>query len=338
MNRREIVYDALNHKDTKTVPYFVTYTRQSLQRLIEATGDPQIGEKTGSFIHFGEYLAWPTEMPDKPNFHKCDFGVVWNRSVDKDIGCLVDPQIQDLEKSTYQFPVLNEKRLRQDIENFFATKEDKFAVFGIGFSMFERLWSLMGMENALMSMITCAEALEAFMDRICEYNLKILDIILEYDVDGVIFGDDWGQQRGLIMGLTHWRRFIKPRMARMYGKVKSKGKFVIQHSCGDNLGLFNDLIEIGLDCYQTFQPEIYDIAEVKRVYGSKLSFWGAVSTQQILPWLSPQGVKDEIVRIIKILRTNGGLIIAPTHAVPYDVPPENILAMLEVFQNQEKYL
>jgi uroporphyrinogen decarboxylase len=126
-------------------------------------------------------------------------------------------------------------------------------------------------------------------------------------------------------------------MARLYGRVKSRGKYVMQHSCGDNRELFGDLIDIGLDCYQTFQPEIYDIAETKKQYGDKLTFWGGVSTQRALPWLSPQGVKDEIARIVKALRSNGGLIIAPTHAVPYDVPPENLLAMIEVFQNQDKY-
>jgi uroporphyrinogen decarboxylase len=208
---------------------------------------------------------------------------------------------------------------------------------GFGFCMFERCWSLMGMENVLASMIACPEALEAFFDRICDYYAGLVDIALEYDVDGVYFGDDWGQQHGLIMGPDHWRRFIKPRMARLYERVKSKKKYVIQHSCGDNREIIGDLVEIGLDCYQTFQPEIYDIAEMKRRYGERLSFWGGVSTQQVLPRVSAREVQEEIVRVVKILRTNGGLIIAPTHALPYDIPPENIMAMVEVFQNQGRY-
>jgi uroporphyrinogen decarboxylase len=279
----------------------------------------------------------PAEIPGKPNFFKDDFGTVWNRTIDKDIGNLVDPQFQDIENSNYKFPVLDTVRLRQDIEKELSEKEDRFMVFGIGFSMFERAWSLMGMENTLISMIASPEALEMLFDGICDFNMGVLDIILEYNVDGVYFGDDWGQQNGLIFGIGHWRRFIKPRMARLYERVKSKGKFVIQHSCGDNRELFPELIEIGLDCYQTFQPEIYDIAEIKRLYGDKLAFWGGVSTQQILPRLSPQGVKDEIIRIVKILRSNGGLIMAPTHDLPYDIPPENILAMIDVFQNQDRF-
>jgi len=74
------------------------------------------------------------------------------------------------------------------------------------------------------------------------------------------------------------------------------------------------------------------------LYGDKMTFYGAVSTQRMLPYLKPEELQAEIVRIMKILKTNGGLIIAPTHAVPFDVPAENILAMAEVFMNQERFL
>ena len=94
---------------------------------------------------------------------------------------------------------------------------------------------------------------------------------------------------------------------------------------------------LGLDCYQTFQPEVYNISLMKELYGDRLSFWGGISTQQCLPYATPEGVKEEAVRIAKILHKDGGFIIAPTHAIEFDVPPENIMSLLEVFQNQEKY-
>ncbi|MCL1992418.1 MAG: uroporphyrinogen decarboxylase [Spirochaetes bacterium] len=337
MNRREIVLGALSHKNTTPIPYHIDFTVQSLERLVEYTKDADIEEKLGGYLHYTQYWGWPTELPDKPGHFQDEFGVVWNRTVDKDIGVVERPQIEDIENISYQFPVPDTARLRKDIEKLIATKKDRFTFMGFGFCMFERAWSLMGMENVLMSMIACPEALEDFFDRICDYYLALVDIALEYDIDGVYFGDDWGQQQGLIMGAGHWRRFLKPRMTRLYERVKSRGKFVIQHSCGNNREIFDDLAEIGLDCYQTFQPEIYDIAETKRLFGDKLSFWGGVSTQRILPFLSPQGVKDEIVRVVKVLRPNGGLIIGPTHAIPPDVPPENILAMIDVFQNQDRF-
>ena len=94
---------------------------------------------------------------------------------------------------------------------------------------------------------------------------------------------------------------------------------------------------MGLDCYQTFQPEIYDIQQVKNTLGQRLSFWGGISTQRLLPFAEPDEIQKETVRILNILGKNGGYIAAPTHAVPGDVPPENIMAMLEVFAHQEQF-
>lgn len=162
------------------------------------------------------------------------------------------------------------------------------------------------MENALVSMLATPDELDEFLDRICDYYLPMIDIALEYDIDGVYFGDDWGQQHGLIMGPEHWRHFIKPRMARLYERVRKAGKFVIQHSCGDCHEILPDLIDIGLNCYQTFQPEVYDIVKMKELYGKDLAFWGGISTQQVLPRVSPEEVKKETVRIIRTLRQAAG--------------------------------
>lgn len=339
MTQRELVIAALNHEETTTIPYHIDFTGQSLEQLVAYTGDPEIGEQLGVCMNYIQYWGWPSEIEGRPGYFRDEFGVVWNRNgADKDIGVVEKPQIEDLEECDYRFPVCDEARLRREFEELVAGKGDRFTMAGFGFCMFERSWSLMGMENVLMSMIICPEELERLYDQICDYFCGLVDIALEYDIDGVYFGDDWGQQKGLIMGPDHWRRFIKPRMGRLYERVKKKGKYIVQHSCGDCHEIFPDLIEIGLDCYQTFQPEIYDIEKMKDLYGGKLAFWGGVSTQQCIPYASPDGVRAEAVRIMKALRRDGGLIIAPTHALPFDVPPENILALLDVFRNQERYL
>lgn len=339
MNRRQLVIDALEHRATNPIPYHLDFTQQALDNLISYTGDKNIEHKLGTYLNYIQYWGWPTELTERSGYFKDEFGVLWNRnSVDKDIGVVENQQIEDLEEYDYRFPICDEARLRAEYKDLIANKDDRFTMAGFGFCMFERSWSLMGMENVLVSMIACPDELDALFDKICDYFVSLVDIALEYDIDGVYFGDDWGQQRELIMGPNHWRHFIKPRMARLYARVREKGKFVIQHSCGDCHEIFPDLIEIGLDCYQTFQPEIYDIAKMKALYGNKLTFWGGVSTQQCLAYASPEGVRAETVRIIKALRNEGGLIIAPTHALEFDVPPENILALVDVFKNQGKYL
>ena len=123
----------------------------------------------------------------------------WDRNgADKDIGLPIKYQIEDLEDYTYEFPVPDEQRLRAQYQKMMEEKGDRFCMAGFGFVMFERLWSLMGMENALISMIACLEELEAFLDKICDYFCHLIDIALEYDFDGIYFGDDWGQQLSLI--------------------------------------------------------------------------------------------------------------------------------------------
>ena len=107
------------------------------------------------------------------------------------------------------------------------------------------------------------------------------------------------------------------------------------------------MIEVGLDCYQTFQPEIYDVEAVKREFGRDLAFWGGISTQQLLPYAMPERVKEETRRMIDVMGKEGCGIPQPSFRlndacataarqteIPADVPPENILAMLEVFENQ----
>lgn len=321
------------------MPYEIDLTHQEFERVATYLNDWNCRDRIHSALCGSQYNGYPTEVEGRPLYFQDDFGVVWNRSgADRDIGVVEKPFVCDLEN--YRFPnlKLDEAKLRREYEEVMRTKGDMFAFTGVGFSMFERAWSLCGMENTLMGMINNPEELDDLLDGICEYNLRILEIASEYEFDGCLFGDDWGQQRGLIMGPEHWRRFIKPRMARMYAKAKEQGWYVMQHSCGDIHEIFPDLIEIGLDCYQTFQPEIYDIEKVKAEYGNSLTFWGGISTQQLLPTASPEFLKEEIVRIMKIMKKNGGYIVAPTHSVPQDVPPENIMAMLEVFEHQEEYL
>ena len=112
-----------------------------------------------------------------------------------------------------------------------------------------------------------------------------------------MFGDDWGQQTGLLFGRRLWQRFIKPRITQLYGAVKRAGKAVLIHSCGQVQELFPELIEAGLDVFNPFQPEVMDPYEMKRQFGSRLAFLGGVSVQKLLPFGTPQQIRDEVRRL-----------------------------------------
>jgi uroporphyrinogen decarboxylase len=234
----------------------------------------------------------------------------------------------------FEPPPVDESFIRGQCERLMQSKGGNFALASVGFALFERAWSLCGMEDLLCYMLTDPGAVAALFNKLTAYNLKKLRIALEYGFDGVIFGDDWGQQKGLIMGAPLWRKLIKPFVAAMYAEVKSKGKFIAQHTCGDNREILDDLIDIGLNVYQTFQPEIYGMSPFKEKYAGRLTIWGGISTQTQLPFLTPAEVYGITKNAIAILGKGGGYIAAPTHDAPADIPPENIEAMIRAFMDQ----
>ncbi len=185
-----------------------------------------------------------------------------------------------------------------------------------------------------MAMMDDPAFVHQLLDSLLAFNLRLIEQACQYDIDAVMFGDDWGQQHGLIMGPALWREFIKPRIRQMYQAVKAGGKFVFIHSCGKVQQLFPELIECGLDVFNPLQPEVMDVAAIKRDFGAQLSFYGGISIQRLLPYGTVRQTKDEVRRLIDVLGRDGGYIASPAHAIPADARVENVAAMIEVLQNQ----
>ena len=299
-----------------------------------------LDERLGNHLANWSHEPASTWEEVKPDFLRDEFGVVWDRTVDKDIGVPVEPLITEPTAKALdacEFPDTGGDTGGSRWDGFaewVAANPDRFRVCNIGFSLYERAWTLRGMANLMMDMIENPEFVDDLLDRICDWNLEIVDGFLEQDIDCIHFGDDWGQQHGLQMGPAHWRRFIKPRQARMYGKVRDAGIHASQHSCGDVREVFPDLIEIGLECFNPFQPEVMDVREMKRLYGDRLAFYGGISTQRTLPYGTPDDVKAEARMMIDQIGAGGGYILSPAHDTPPDVPLENMLALLEVARGQ----
>jgi len=170
---------------------------------------------------------------------------------------------------------------------------------------------------------------EELLDAICEYNLALIRQAVRFPIDAVHFPDDWGDQRGVMMGPRLWERFLQPRVQRMFDAAKQGGKFVSIHCCGKVQELFPRLIEMGLDLFNPFQPEVMDPFEMKREFGDRLSFWGGVSTQRLLPFGTPEQVRAEARRLIRQVGRDGGYVISPAHQIPGDARPENVMALIE---------
>ena len=122
----------------------------------------------------------------------------------------------------------------------------------------------------------------------------------------------------------------------MYSVVRKAGKYVYIHSCGKVDGLFDDLIDIGLSCFNPFQPEVMDVFALMKKYKGRLAFHGGLSTQRTLPYGSVEDVRNETAKLLQAGR-DGGYIFAPAHAVEGDVPLENMLAFIDMLHSQGGY-
>lgn len=183
------------------------------------------------------------------------FGVTWQHSKDGgDVGIVKTYPLEHCELEDYKFPELN-KALADDIIKTLEAEKDRYTMFSITMGFFERAWSLYGMENLLVDMLLEPEKIGKLFDGIYEHHDKLLDYILDKDFDAVYFGDDWGQQQGLIMGPDMWRQYIKPRVGKLFAKIKAAGKQIVLHSCGDLREIMGEVIDMGVDVYNTVQPK-----------------------------------------------------------------------------------
>lgn len=334
MTHKERVIGALRHEQPDVCPYDISFTIGAAAKMARHYGDEGFHDKLGCHIAMMAPVKPGAWVEVEPGYWRDQFGVVWNRTVDKDIG---NPDAHVLESGDLKdvdWPDPHDPARYEPFDAFCRTHTDDFLVGGIGFSLFERAWTLRGMEDLLVDMVTNAAFVDALLERITEWNLAVIDHLCEHPLDAIHLGDDWGQQHGMIMGPAHWRRFIRPCLERMYARIKSHGKYVSIHSCGDIREVLGDLIDIGLDMFNPFQPEVMDVEEVKREFGKHLTFHGGISTQKTLPYGTPEEVRAEVRRRIETIGADGGYVCAPAHSIPGDVPVENMVALIEELQNQ----
>jgi uroporphyrinogen decarboxylase len=335
VNNRQRVLTALRHRQPDKIPYDIRFTVPARDRMVQYYGDPDF--ESG----LGNCFTWLRPCPPRsefvevaPDIYTDEFGVHWDRHVDKDIGVVCNRLVTPENVTTFEFPDPNDPARYASFDKVISSARDTVVLVSLGFSLFERAWTLAGMENLLMAMVADPRFVEALLDRILDFNLAVIENACTHEIDIFRFGDDWGHQRGLLMGPELWRRFIRPRFKAMCQAVKSRGKLTMLHSCGKVDEVFPDLVECGLDIFNPFQPEVMDVFDIKKTYGDAMSFYGGISIQRTLPFGTPRQVRDEVRRLIDVVGEKGGYIASPSHDVPGDAKAENIAAMIEVLQNQ----
>lgn len=211
--------------------------------------------------------------------------------------------------------------------------QEYFIVPNLGFALFERAWSLRGLEQFLMDLALDPGWTGELLDRITEIQLALIRQFLALGVDGAYFGDDYGAQKSLILSPASWRKLIKPRLERLFAPFRERGLPILMHSDGQIQAILPDLVEIGLTVLNPVQPEVLEHAWLRQNFGGVLAFYGGVSTQTSLPAGSPQQVRQAVSACIQVLAPHGtGLLLAPSHRMMTDIPLENVEAMLAAFR------
>ena len=212
--------------------------------------------------------------------------------------------------------------------------DDRYIVVKISRCLFERAWSLRGMENLLIDFIDAPDFVHELLDILAEFAAGLVRALSSFPVNGIRFSDDWGGQRGLLLSPQMWREFLKPRLKRMYAEAHAQGFDVFIHSCGDVSSVLDDLIEIGVDVFNPLQPEVMNVEGTMKRFNHRLAFNGGLSIQKTLPFEDQAAVRREVKHRLELAVKYGGFIPAPSHDMPYDIPFENIRAMVDTFRSQ----
>jgi uroporphyrinogen decarboxylase len=334
MTKKESFIKAITFQNVSPVPYVIRFTVEAEEKYRKFLGgDFDEVIDTGTYAVFSQTNSGWIEV--KKGFFKDYFGVIWNKTKDRTLGIVDKPPIDKPSLKGFKFPSVETLPVYRYINQNNTNFPDHFHFLSIGFTLFERAWSLIGMENLMLWMLLEPEFVHDLLDHITEYNVNLIKKSAKLGgIDGVRFGDDWAGQNGLLVGEDLWRTFIKPRLWKMCDTAKSENLYIGQHCCGKVESLLPDMIEVGIDVFDPFQPEVMDVFEIYNQHFGKIAFLGGLSIQKTLPYGSIEDVTRESVELLNKLGKNGGYIFSPSHALTADIPIENIQKLIHIAQNQ----
>ena len=337
MTPREIVLEQLSHRPTRPVPFSLSCEQEVSRRLAEHYGDADWRKRYPLYI-LG-VGAVETDFKERldANHVRDAYGGVWR--TDKRPTHLEKPPLSGPSLEGYEFPRPEKffrPKWKEQARRTCAQRRDCFLVGNLGWGLFERSWLLRGFENALTDALAEPDFYAEILDRLTSLYLAFVAYTVDLPVDAIMFGDDWGDQRGVILGPARWRKFIKPRWAKVYAAVHAAGKIVITHCCGSVAEIMPDIIEIGVDVLESVQPEAAGMNPyaLKAKWGEKITFWGGLGSQSTIPFGTPEQIKAEVRRLCREMGRGGGYILAPAKPLQPETPTQNAVAVVEAFTSQ----
>jgi uroporphyrinogen decarboxylase len=244
------------------------------------------------------------------------------------IGEVKYPAIDDWSKLAHWKPPYHLLGKGFEDVNRTCASSDKFILLGCP-RPFERLQFVRGPENAYMDLAWGVKEVFILLDMIHDYYMRHLEYVVKTDVDGISFMDDWGSERALLISPAMWVEYFKPLYKDYCDLAHSHGKFAFMHSDGYIMDLYEHLIEIGVDAINS-QLFVMPIEEIGRRFKGRITFWGELDRQYILPFGTPDDVRAAVERVKRALWDDrGGCIGQAEFNKGY--PLENIRAFFEAW-------
>ena len=332
MTPRETVLEQIRHRETPHIPYTLTFEQDVGDRLDEHFGGEAWRSKLVPYMARCGSVARSANVELDATHYRDAFGTVWR--TDKLPPAVVEPGLKSPSFQDYAFPspdVFLDATMKADAKKLVGESPDAFTV--ISAMCLWQSWYVRGFENTMMDCVAEEDFYAELLDRFTDLTLAIVEACADIPADAIMMGDDWGNQRGVMIGPERWRRLYKPRYARIFEAIHDQGKLAIMHCCGSAADIMADIVEIGLDVLESVQPEAagMDPYVLKKAWGDKITFWGGLGSQSTIPFATPAEIRQEIQRLRSEMGTGGGYILAPAKPLRPETPTENAVAVVEEF-------
>lgn len=259
-----------------------------------------------------------------------EWGCEWTVAEVGVVGEVKNPPLADwsrLEGWSPPWELLDNADLRE--VNASCKETDRFVKVGTHVRPFERMQFLRGTENLFVDILTQSDEFMQMRKLVHEFNVRDIEMWAKTDVDAVGFMDDWGTQNTLLISPELWRLIFKPMYKDYCDILKRHGKYIFFHSDGHIADIYPDLIEIGMNAVNS-QLFCMNIEELGRRHKGKVTFWGEICRQFILPFGTVDEVREAVRRVRRALDDGSGGVIAECEWGVRD-PRENIEAVFETW-------
>ncbi len=241
----------------------------------------------------------------------------------------------------YPYPSVDESKLCEFKNRVSEIRNNGLASFGfMQMTVWEASWYLRSMEELMVDMMTDNESATILLDKITDFACSKARAYAEAGIDILSLGDDIGTQTSIMIDVEFWEKWLQPRLIKVIETAKEVNPdiLIFYHSCGYILPFIDKLIDSGVEILNPIQPECMSFDEVCEQFGDRVSFWGTLGTQQLLPYGTPGEVYSQTLNNLSACGAKGGIVIGPTHMVEPEVSWENLCALKEATTAYEKSL